>query len=111
MDMPSLACALQAAVHALRSYQHGNGAPDLAAAIADAGEFTLQAAGFHRDTIDDALAVADAAPEPRQAKVVREALVKLAFDAKDKREAIAPIAIATRAASPRLALLARMIAE
>lgn len=93
MDMPSLACALQAAVHALRSYQHGNGAPDLAAAIAD-----------------DALAVADAAPEPRQAKVVREALVKLAFDAKDKREAIALIAIATRPASPRLALLARMIA-
>lgn len=109
MDMPSLACALQAAVHALRSYQHGNGAPDLAAAIADAGEFTLRAAGFH-DDVDDGT-TGDATPEPRQAKVVREALVKLAVDTNDKQEAIALIAIATRASSPRLALLARMIAE
>ena len=38
--------ALGAAVMALRSYQHGNSAPDLAAEIADAGEEALRAAGF-----------------------------------------------------------------
>ena len=38
--------ALGAAVLALRSYQHGNSAPDLAAEIADAGEAALSAAGY-----------------------------------------------------------------
>lgn len=105
----SIACALEAAVHALRSYQHGNGTPDLAAAIADAGEYTLHAAGYQSAAL--ASGRDDGETEPRQAKVVREALVKLAFDAPDKREAIALVAIATRVASPRLARLARMIAE
>ncbi|MGT2515611.1 hypothetical protein ACVOMT_16505 [Sphingomonas panni] len=98
MDSTSITCALEAAVHALRSYQHGNGTPDLAAAIADAGEYTLQAAGYQGLVL--AREPVSGTPEPRQAKVVREALVKLAFDAEDKREAIALVAIATRAASP-----------
>ena len=38
--------ALGAAVMALRSYQHGNAAPDLAASIADAGEEALRVVGF-----------------------------------------------------------------
>lgn len=37
--------ALGAAVMALRSYQHGNAAPDLAAEIADVGEDALRAVG------------------------------------------------------------------
>ncbi|KQN00544.1 hypothetical protein [Sphingomonas sp. Leaf25] len=41
----SLANALAASCLALRSYQHGNSAPDLAASIADAGEMALHAAG------------------------------------------------------------------
>lgn len=46
MNDGSLANALVASVHALRSYQHGNSAPDLAASIADAGEAALLAAGY-----------------------------------------------------------------
>lgn len=38
--------ALNAAVHALRSYQHGNSAPDLAATIAAAGEQALIEVGL-----------------------------------------------------------------
>ena len=38
--------ALGAAVMALRSYQYGNSAPDLAKSIADEGEAALRAAGF-----------------------------------------------------------------
>ncbi len=46
MNAASLANALVASVHALRSYQLGNSAPDLAASIADAGEAALLAAGY-----------------------------------------------------------------
>ncbi|MDQ2763602.1 MAG: hypothetical protein M3Y22_09005 [Pseudomonadota bacterium] len=42
----ALANALTAAILALRSYQFGNGAPDLAQATADAGEAALKAAGL-----------------------------------------------------------------
>lgn len=38
--------ALGAAIMALRSYQYGNSAPDLAAEVADAGERVLASAGF-----------------------------------------------------------------
>lgn len=46
MSAENLAHALVAAVHALRSYQHGNSAPDLAASIADVGEEALRGAGL-----------------------------------------------------------------
>jgi hypothetical protein len=36
-----VAAALQAAIHALRSYQYGNGAPDLAEEVADRCERAL----------------------------------------------------------------------
>lgn len=41
-----LVAALQAAVMALRSYQYGNSAPELAKDIADAGEEALRVAGI-----------------------------------------------------------------
>lgn len=50
MDAPSLANALVAAVSALRSYQYGNSAPDLASSIADVGVAALRAAG-HGDLL------------------------------------------------------------
>lgn len=42
--VPTLRTALTSAVHALRSYQYGNGSPDLAEATADACEPALQPA-------------------------------------------------------------------
>jgi len=45
-DVDPVVKSLAAAVMALRSYQHGNAAPDLAASIADAGEEALRAVGF-----------------------------------------------------------------
>lgn len=41
--------SLSAAIHALRSYQHGNGAPDLAKSIADAAEKTIANGEPHAD--------------------------------------------------------------
>lgn len=45
MSAENVVNALVASVYALRSYQHHNGTPDLAKAIADAGEAALHAAG------------------------------------------------------------------
>ncbi len=109
----NLANALEAAVLALRVFQHGNGTSELARSIADVGEAALHHAGFGE--------LIQRAPEPdagpvsqsckRRAKVVRDAFIALACDARDDREAVALVALATRSTSPRLARLARMIAK
>jgi hypothetical protein len=43
---PQLARVLVAAFHALRSYQYGNGSPELAEEVADASQAALLAAGI-----------------------------------------------------------------
>lgn len=55
MNATELLAVLQAASHALRSYQHGNAAPELARNIADAVDATareLSLAGLARDRFD-----------------------------------------------------------
>jgi hypothetical protein len=49
-EFGELVTAAIAAVHALRSYQHGNSAPDLAAEIADALQVAIDGALNERDT-------------------------------------------------------------
>lgn len=111
----NLANALEAAVLALRVFQHGNGTSELAISIADVGETALHHAGFGellaRKPDPDADVISVSQVQKRRAKVVRDAFVALACDARDDREAVALVALATRSTSPRLARLARMIAE
>lgn len=105
----NLARALEAAVHALRSYQHGNSSPELAASIADIGEHVLQTGGY--DIGHKVSCAGDSLTDRKRGKMVREALVRLAVEGDDFREGNAMIWLATRSTSPRLARLARMIAE